>query len=128
MDPGGLVALLGFFEALRPAFTQPSFHNGLVIFVGWVLTSGPHAVTQALVTTDVARRRHWEAFHRFFSRGTWSPDRLGQLVFARIISQLCPTGTIGLAIDDTLTPKKGAHVFGLGTHLDAVRSTKAHRV
>jgi hypothetical protein len=31
-------------------------------------------------------------------------------------------------IDDTMTAKKGAKVFGLGTHVDAVRSTKAVRV
>ena len=29
---------------------------------------------------------------------------------------------------DTLTPKKGPKIFGLGTHLDAVRSTRKHRV
>jgi hypothetical protein len=27
-----------------------------------------------------------------------------------------------------VTPKKGPHIFGLGSHLDAVRSTKLHRV
>jgi hypothetical protein len=40
------------------------------------------------VTTDVARRRHWETFHRFFSRGTWDPDRLGYWVFRRVQRQL----------------------------------------
>jgi hypothetical protein len=112
----------------RPALTEPGFRNALVVAVGWILTGGPHAVTQALVATDVARRRHWEAFHRFFSRGAWDPDHLGLLLLGRIAKLLPRETPIRAAIDDTLTPKKGLHVFGIGSHLDAVRSTKAHRV
>ena len=69
-----LRTLLAALEVLRPAFTKPGFDNLIVVFAGWVLTNGPHAVTQALVVTNVAGRRHHEAFHRFFSRGTWDPD------------------------------------------------------
>jgi hypothetical protein len=32
------------------------------------------------------------------------------------------------AIDDTLAPKKGPHVFGIGSHLDAVHSTRRQRI
>jgi hypothetical protein len=37
-------------------------------------------------------------------------------------------GPIHVDVDDTLAPKKGPEVFGLGSHLDAVRSTKRFRV
>lgn len=124
-----LRTLLGWMEVLSPAFTKPGFANALVIMSGWVQTRGPHAVTQTLVETEVAGRRHHEAFHRFFSRGTWSPDRVGQLLFEKIIDWLVGRGvTIQLVVDDTLTPKKGPRIFGLGTHVDAVRSTKLMRV
>lgn len=123
-----LVALLTVFEGLRPAFTQPGFENALVIFAGWIQTNGDHAVTQALVATDVARRRHHEAFHRFFSRGAWNPDDLGLLLFDRLLKLVPATAPIPAVIDDTLAAKKGPHVFGIGSHLDAVRSTKAFRV
>jgi hypothetical protein len=127
MEPT-LAALLAVFDTLRPAFTRPGARNALVVFAGWVQTNGKHAVTQALVTTDVASRRHWEAFHRFFSRGSWDPDRLGMLLLDRLLT-LLPEGTpITAAIDDTLAAKRGPQVFGLGSHLDAVRSTKAVRV
>jgi len=36
--------------------------------------------------------------------------------------------TIHLVLDDTLATKKGPKIFGLGTHVDPVRSTKAMRV
>lgn len=123
-----LVALLTVFEGLRPAFTQPGFENALVIFAGWIQTNGDHAVTQALVATDVARRRHHEAFHRFFSRGAWNPDDLGLLLFERLLKLVPGAAPIPAVIDDTLAAKKGPHVFGIGSHLDAVRSTKAFRV
>ena len=63
-------------ECFSPCLTRPGFANLVVILAGWVLTRGPHAVTAALVATDVARRRHWETFHRFFSRGDASTTEL----------------------------------------------------
>jgi hypothetical protein len=113
-------------DCFRIGLTRPGFTNLLVVMTGWVLTRGPHAITEALVTTDVAGRRHWEAFHRFFSRGAWQPDRLGFWVFERMQRHL--DDVVRVVLDDTIAPKKGPNVFGLGCHLDAVRSTKAHRV
>lgn len=128
MTPLVLRTLLAWVEVFRPALTRPGYANALVIFVGWVRTQGRHAITEALIITDVARRRHHERFHRFFSRGTWSPDAIGELIFRRILAW-APAGTsIDLVLDDTLTPKKGPKVFGLGCHLDAVRSTRRVRV
>ena len=120
------IGLLAGLEVLRPALTRPGFANLMVIFAGWVRTTGPHAVTAALVATGVSGRRHHEAFHRFFSRGTWEPDELGRLLFARLLAHL--GGDVRVVIDDTLAAKKGPHVFGLGCHLDAVRSTKKRKI
>jgi hypothetical protein len=115
-------------EVCRPAVTQPSFANLLVLVVGWILTISPtHAVTEALVFAGVSGHRHHEAFHRFFSRGTWSPDAMGYYLLRRIEPMLSD-GVLRIVIDDTLASKKGPHVFGIGTHLDAVRSTKLYRV
>ncbi len=124
----GFRTLLATVEVLQPAFTRPGFRNAWVVFAGWVLTAGAHAVTQALVVTDVARRLHHERFHRFFSRGTWRADAVGRRLVGLLVARLAPTGRLCLALDDTLAPKKGPAVFGLGCHLDAVRSTKRCRV
>src|SRR3990167_4819166 len=71
IDPSGaqrlLSALLASLTILQPTLTRPGFANFQVIFAGWIQTTGLHAVTEALVVTDVARRRHHERFHRFFS-------------------------------------------------------------
>ena len=122
-----LRTLLALVEVLRPGLTAPSFANFIVVFAGWVQTFGVHAVTEALVVTGVSGRRHHEAYHRFFSRGTWDPDELGRLLFT-IILELAGDSVIRIVIDDTLAPKKGPTVFGLGCHIDAVRSTRLHKV
>ena len=124
-----LGTLLVTMEVIQPGFTRPGFRNAWVVFAGWVLTMGSHAVTQSLVETDVARRVHHERFHRFFSRGAWSPDKIGRLLFERICTRLLDANArIVIALDDTLAAKKGATVWGIGSHLDAVRSTKHLRV
>lgn len=128
MAHAGIRTLFAVLEVVRPAVTRPGFENLVVVFGGWVLTAGTHAITAALVASAVAGRRHHEAFHRFFSRGTWSPDAWGRRLLELALRLVPEGGPIRFAIDDTLAPKKGAHVFGLGTHIDAVRSTRKHRV
>lgn len=128
MAEQGLQALLMLLEVFRPALTAPGYENFVVLFAGWVRTPGPHAVTAALVATHVPGRRHHEAFHRFFSRGTWSPDELGQHVYSLITKVMAAGAAVHLAIDDTLAAKKGANVHGIGCHIDAVRSTKKQKV
>ena len=122
-----LRTLLSIFEEVGATFTRPSFANFIIIAVGWIQTYGAHAVTQTLVVTDVAGKRHHEAFHRFFSRGTWRPDDLGRRLFVRL-ERWTGTGALRICIDDTLAPKKGPQVFGIGSHIDAVRSTKRQKV
>lgn len=126
LDPY-LASLLGVLEVFRIALTRPSYTNMLVVACGWILTQGPHAVTEALVMTGVAGRRHHEGFHRFFSRGTWDPDELGLWLFRRL-EPFVGEGALRIAIDDTVAPKKGPHVFGISTHIDPVRSTRRFRV
>ena len=123
-----LRTFLVLMEALRVCFTAPGFRNLLVIVVGWLRTTGTHAVTEALVVTGVAGRRPHERFHRFFSRGAWTPDSVGLVIFRLLCALLDAAAPIRAVIDDTVAAKKRPHVFGLGTHVDAVRSTKKHRV
>ncbi len=122
-----LRTLLSVLQDLGTPLTRPGFANFIVVAVGWIQTYGAHAVTQTLVVTGVAGKRHHEAFHRFFSRGTWDPDRLGFCLFQRL-ERWNGDGALRVAFDDTLVPKKGPEVFGIGAHLDAVRSSKRQKV
>lgn len=120
--------LLSLFETLRPGFTRPSWLNFVQVALGWVLVPGRHGVGAALVAGGVSGRRHHASFHRLFSQARWEPDEVGRWLFERLVGRLAGGEAVRLALDDTLAPGKGAKVFGLGSHLDAVRSTRVHRV
>lgn len=117
----------GLVGSARGAFGGPSFAKLKVLAAGWVLAGGARTVTAALVASRVAGVRHHEAFHRFFSRAKWCPDEVGRLLFERLLPCV-DNAAIEVVLDDTLAAKKGPKVFGLGTHLDAVRSTRRHRI
>lgn len=127
MAEESLHALMGVWEGARAAFTTPSFRLFITLAFGWVSTQGRHAVTQALVHAGVAADKHHEAFHRFFSRGTWKPDLLGHLLFGLVVG-LVPLQQLVFSLDDTLCPKRGPKVFGIGCHRDAVLSSGRYKV
>lgn len=118
-----LARFWGVLEVFRIALSRPAYRNLVVLLVGWLQTTGSHSVTEALVSAKMAGRRHHEAFHRFFSRGRWTPDALGHWLF-RALERFVGDGTLYAVIDDTIAPKKGLQVFGIGTHPDPVRSTR----
>jgi len=120
--------LWGALEVVRPAFTPASFSLLVVLFQGWVLAGPRHALTDCLLAAGVAGQRDHTAFYRFFARGTWSPDALARLVFHALLARLAPDARVDLVIDDTLARHKGPHIFGLGCHLDAVRSSRKTKV
>lgn len=93
MTAQGLQGFLLMLDMFRPALTAPGFENFLALVAGWVRTKGTHAVTAALVATGVPGRRHHEAFHRFFSRGTWDPDEMGHLAYGVLEKLLAPGAT-----------------------------------
>ncbi len=77
-------------ETVRWGLTAPGFDSFVVIDAGWVLTQGTHAVTEALVATGIATRRHHETFHRFFSRGSMEPRRIRLLAGAPVVVVILP--------------------------------------
>ena len=123
-----MLASLHLLAQLRPAFTRPSFANFVQVALGWLLVPGRHGVGAALVAGAVSGRRHHASFHRLFSQARWEPDAVGRWLFERVLARLEAGAAVALALDDTLAPGKGAKVFALGSHLDAVRSTRRHKV
>ena len=112
-------------EVFRPAFTAATFARWLLLMAAWVLCTERHAVTECLVVSGAAGVWEHSAFHRVLSRRRWDLDALAQLWLAALVERLTARGLrLQFVIDDTLGTHKGPTVFGLGTHLDAVRSTR----
>lgn len=127
MSNAVLATFADVLSSCRLHFTAPTFFRFLLLATGWILAGEPRrCVTEALVVTQVSGCLHWQAFHRFFSRATWCIDGLGRSLLG-LLSPLCEAGWIDVALDDTLAPKKGRHVFGASMHVEPVRSTRQRR-
>ena len=121
--------LLRSLEVFRPAFRPAAFARWLLVMAAWLLCHERHALTECLVVSGAAGLWEHSAFHRVFSRRRWDLDELGHLWLDHVLAFLARHDvTWQLVIDDTLGTHKGPYVFGLGNHLDAVRSTKRKKV
>lgn len=129
MPSSALATLALVLSSFRGHFTAPTFVRFVILAVGWILAANPSpggCVTEALIAARVSGRMHWEAFHRFFSRAVWKPDRLGETLLRRL-APLLGLGSIDLAIDDTLAQKRGPRVWGASMHVEPVTSTKKRK-
>ena len=129
MPTTALATFAAVLSRFRSHFTAPTFVRFILLVVGWLLTCDPSpggCITEALVAARVSGQLHWAAFHRFFSRAAWDPDRLGHTLF-HLLEPLLSTAWIEVAVDDTVAQKRGPHVFGASVHVDAVTSTKKRK-
>jgi len=129
MPTTALATFAAILSRFRSHFTAPTFVRFILLVVGWLLTCAPSpggCITEALVAARIAGQMHWAAFHRFFSRACWDPDRLGQTLF-HLLEPLLSSAWIEVAVDDTVAQKRGPRVFGASVHVDAVTSTKKRK-
>lgn len=122
------------FEALvqscAPVFTEPTLATFRQVLLGWIMCLGRrteyHVFQTICADEEIARQqRHpFDRFYNFFSRAQWDLLALAQFVAVAVVAALSPHGRLYLLVDDTLTHKRGKHVYGLGWFRDAVASTK----
>lgn len=113
-------------EVWRGVVRDKAYARLVMLACGWVLAAEPRSITAGLVAAGLAGHLHHEAFHRLFSRRAWCPDELGRRLFSRL--EAWAGDGLEVVIDDTLASHKGPKVFGLGRHIDAVRSTRRQRI
>jgi len=116
MLPESVLVCLGVFEG---CFTAPGHARFVTLMTGWLLCVGKHTVTGVMRAAGVAEAREHSGYHRFFSRGAWSPDGVG-LALARLVLPL--TSPTVLSLDDTLARHTGKHIALAGMHRDPLLS------
>ena len=121
----GFVELL---EAFRPVFTAPSFVLFVDLMTGWVLSHRHRYVTDLILTCAAVGKCHFSNYHRFFSQYVWESDALSWVLARLLIAIFAPTGTIYLALDDTLCHKRGLTVYGTGMHHDPLISSRSKKL
>jgi hypothetical protein len=107
--PDGLPEVV---EALRGAFTAPTFATFKELVAGMLGAVGEHSVTGMWIAAGLAGRRHWSRAHRFFSHARWNPDTLGLLVLRLAVDLFAPAGALTVVVDDTLFHRYGKKVHG----------------
>lgn len=119
MLPDTLLSCLSGFES---CFRAPSYGRFLALMSGWLLCVGRHTVTGVMRAAGVADRDH-SGYHRFFSRGIWSPQQVGLVVLSLALKLVGSTERVTLTLDDTLARHTGKRISGAGMHRDPLLST-----
>lgn len=119
-------ALRRLLQALRDAFTQPTYHRFVVLLLAALLTIGNHTILNVLRTVGLLAAGHPSSYHRVFSRSPWSQWRLARRLTQWVIEHFVPGGPIYLVGDDTVDEHRGKRVFGKSRHRDAVRSSHSY--
>ena len=111
-----------------PIFTAPGAEIFSHLMTGWILCTARRTITGILPFADPCFQRAHDAYHRFFPDSRWDVNKLWQILTLMLIKIFYHTGTITLALDDTLFHHSGRKINGAGYWRDAVRSTKKNIV
>jgi hypothetical protein len=111
-----LAAYAGCFQARSYATFQ-------WLVLGWVQCLERRTLTAVALASGAVGTRHISVFHRFFARGQWSLDAVGQVVFQQARRWLPAEQPLYLLGDDTLARKQGKCVSLAAMHHDPLLST-----
>src|SRR4030067_2759043 len=91
-------------------FTIPGGKIFLQLLNGWILCTVRRTVSGMLPFADPQGRHAHDAFHRFFTHARWSLAGLWRILAGILIKTFYRTGTITLALDDTLFHHSGRKI------------------
>jgi hypothetical protein len=119
-------AILSVFAIFSPLFSQPTYKNGLQLFIGHILCKGRHTIAEILRTIGLKNIKNYSKYHWILSRAKWSAFEASKKLLLTL-SKLCGSEII-ISIDSTIERRKGARIKGLGRQRDPVKSTKSNKV
>jgi len=114
--------------SLEPAFRREAYAMFSVMVAAWILCLGRRTISRVWETTGQANERNHASAFRLFSQAAWNWDEVCRLLAVQLLASLVPGTKVWLVVDDTLCHKRGAKVAFGGIFLDAVLSTKKHKV
>ena len=107
--PDSLSSLLHRF---RSCFTAPGYEVFTAMFTGFILRPLERTVCGMLTGAGLAGVWHHSRAHRFFAGTRWDVRQVGLILAALVVELLLPPdAAILLAIDETLTRRRGPKVF-----------------
>jgi len=112
-----------FILELKENFTNPSFEHFRVVLSA-VLLGGPKKNITAGIRLNKIKG-HFSNVHRFVSQYQWDVYQVVHSLLKLIERSLGKQDELVFALDDTLVPKYGRHIFGRACHFD--HSSKPNR-
>jgi DDE superfamily endonuclease len=114
--------------SLAPFFREEAYRMFCAMVGAWIVCLGRRTISRVWETTGQAQARNHAAAFRLFSQAVWNWDEVCRMLAVQILAQLVPGTKVWLVVDDTLCHKRGAKVAFGGIFLDAVLSTKKHKI
>ncbi len=68
------------------------------------------------------------SFYRLFNQAVWNWDELARIFLVELLREFVPGTKVWIVVDDTLCHKRGAKVAFGGIFLDAVLSSRKHKI
>ena len=120
-----LVVLLAPFSG---CFNEPVFATFSVMVAAWIVCLGRRTISRVWQTTGRAHDEDHSKAYRLFNQALWNWDDLARIVLLELLCDLIPGSSVWLVVDDTLCHKRGANVAFGGIFLDAVLSSRKHKI
>ena len=121
-------SLTNLLLPLAGAFRIEAFGMFQLIVGAWIVCLGRRTISRVWETTGHALIRNHAAAFRLYSEAAWNWDEVCRIHLLSIVATLIPGMDIWVVVDDTLCHKRGMKVAFGGIFLDAVLSTKRHKV
>ena len=109
-------------------FAAPVFATFQVMVAGWIVCLGRRTLSRVWQTTGRAGDEDHSKAYRLFNQAVWNWDDLARISLLELFADLIPGSRIFLVVDDTLCHKRGAKVAFGGIFLDAVLSSRKHKI
>jgi hypothetical protein len=117
-SPRLLEQIRGFWQQCAPSFPRSSVAElAEILSLSSLLCLGRHTVTGLLCTCG-RQFQDWTAAYRLFSQQRFEPAAAFTLIRRDLLAQLPPCVPLCVAMDDSLLPKTGTKIPGVGWRRD----------
>ena len=123
-----ITSLALLIAPLAPAFREEAHEMFCVMVASWIVCLGRRTVSRVWETSGQAAERNHASAFRLYSQAAWNWDEVCRLLAVQMLASLVPGTKVWMVVDDTLCHKRGAKVAFGGIFLDAVLSSKKHKV
>ena len=112
----------------RSLFSKRVWQSVQILIKGAILAVGPRTVAAVLRVMGLSEDQQFQRFHRVLNRDAWSSLKAGQCLLSALIETFAPSGTLLMALDDTIERRRGARIAARGIYRDPVWSSHSNVV